>query len=240
MKSLPRIIKNGYSLSQGEAVLIPSGPVPPPEPEETAFAEADPAAEQAALLQQEALRRQAESERLLLETQAQCEALRRETAMEAVRLKQQAMEEGYGAALQEKRAEISGCIARVEALMIQLQQSLDDFLEQYRQDVGRLSLDIAGKVLDRRLEEDDFLLRDLVRRAVSAIKKADWIKVEISDQLPGLIEQLRKELDRADSRVDVEGRPVPRGHCVVQTPEGIVDASVATQLENLRETFHDI
>lgn len=241
MKSLPKIFKYGYGLSQGEAVLIPAGPAPPPEPEEEeALPEENPGTSEADFLRGEVARQRAECERLVREAQLQSEAIRKDAVLDAARLKQQAQAEGYAAALQEEREEIKGCIAQVGTLMDQLQQSLDEFLEHYRQDVGRLALEIAEKVLDHRLQEDDLVLEDLVRRAVSTIKKADWIKVEVSNQLPGLIERLRENLDRADGRIDVEGKAAPRGHCVVQTPDGIVDASVSTQLGNLRDAFGDL
>ena len=120
--------------------------------------------------------------------------------------------------------------------MERLSQDQDSFLRQYQEGLLGLSLEIAQKVLDEAVMSDASLMRPLVQKAVASVKNAEWISVEVSSRLPGLVEELKKELaGRPDlPRTDVMGAELPPGGCRVQTPEGILDASVDTQLTNLK------
>ena len=65
----------------------------------------------------------------------------------------------------------------------------------------------------------------LVNKAVSTVKNAEWISVEVSSQLPGLVEELKKEMAKRQgsvvpeilSLVLVRGRLV--GLCPGLTPQ---------------------
>ncbi len=76
----------------------------------------------------------------------------------------------------------------------------------------------------------------LVREAVSTVKNADWISVEVSDQLPGLVEKLKQEF-AAWKSIQVSGIGLPVDGCFVNTPDGVVEASASVQLENLKILF---
>lgn len=78
----------------------------------------------------------------------------------------------------------------------------------------------------------------LVKAAISTVKKSKWITVEISEQMAGLIQKLEQELRSVgDDKVDVRPIDAPVGVCHVDTPDGVIDASLETQLENLRLYF---
>ena len=123
--------------------------------------------------------------------------------------------------------------------MEQLQKDQDQFLRQYQEGLSALSLEIAQKVLDEAVINDANLMRPLVQKAVASVKNAEWISVEVSARLPGLVEELKTLLTgRPDlPRLDVTAAELPPGGCVVHTPEGMVDASVDTQLGNLAALF---
>ena len=82
-------------------------------------------------------------------------------------------------------------------------------------------------------------IRDAHSQKKKEKKNAEWISVEVSARLPGLVEELKTLLTgRPDlPRLDVTAAELPPGGCVVHTPEGMVDASVDTQLGNLAALF---
>ena len=75
---------------------------------------------------------------------------------------------------------------------------------------------------------------------MAQVKNAEWLEVQISQQLPELAQELRKELQEwTDARhVEVTTDQNELGACVVHTPQGIIDASVSTQLDNLNKRLH--
>ena len=246
MRSLPNIFKPGSLVHTEHTVLIPDIPEPPaPEIEEGGPAEetADfvefrpPVITESDRLAGEEFIRHAQQEGMDI-----VEAAQREAEQIRTRAYQEAYEKGLSDGLEEKRQDISGCIHSVEVLMDELQASLDEFIGQYEREVRDLVIEITDKIITKRLLQDDMELAGLVKQAVSSVKKADWIKVEISDQLPELLEYLQGELslNSYGSTVEVQAKNVPAGTCVVQTPEGLIDASVPVQLDQLRERFEEI
>ena len=136
-------------------------------------------------------------------------------------------------------AEIRGCISRLEEKVSQLEGAQAGFVAEYEQNLKWMALEIASKVLGKRIEEDDTEMASLVKEAVNTVWGAKWITVEISDAMPGLLDLLAKNLHLADggSRVEVHPVQAPAGTCIIDTPSGLIDASVYTQLENLKEYF---
>lgn len=243
MRSLPNIFKPGSLVHTENTVLIPDIPEPPPpeteEEEETAdFVEFRPPVitEADRLAGEEFIRRsQQKAAEMLEQAKRDAEQLRTSAYQEAY-------QKGLSDGLEDKRQDISDCIHSVEELMDALQVSLDEFIERYEREVRDLVIEITEKIITKRLLKDDMELAGLVKQAVSSVKKADWIKVEISDQLPKLLEYLQGELslNSYGSTVEVQAKNVPAGTCVIQTPEGLIDASVPVQLDHLRERFEEI
>lgn len=262
MRSLPRIIKTARLDLSDEVFRIPDGPEGPPlSPEgEESSPETDTAPRQEEPLSPEELERQREearlkrermmeeqsrqkaeelAQRILQSARTERERMLEQTQAEAARLREEARQAAYQAAYAEKEGELRGKLSELDRLMERLQQDQQDFLRQYREGLSGLALEIAQKLIDESIAAHQELMKPLVQKAVSAVKNAEWISVQVSDRLPGLAEELKKELAGRNGLppVDVIAGDGPAGSCVVHTPEGILDASVSTQLENLRSLF---
>lgn len=264
MRSLPKIIKTARLDPSDEVFRIPDGLSGPPpsddreeetetaprtEPEspsvkedrtETAKEREEASLRRERFLEEQARQKAEElAQRILQTAKAEREKLLEQTQAEAARLREEARQEAYRAAYEEKRGELSGKLAELDRLMDQLQRDHRDFLQQYREGLSGLALEIAQKLLDESILAHQELMKPLVQKAVSSVKNAEWISVQVSDRLPGLAEELKKELTGRGGLppVDVLSGDVPAGSCIVHTPEGIVDASVSTQLENLKTLF---
>ena len=126
------------------------------------------------------------------------------------------------------------------SLLNQLAQQQRQYFIRYEKALPDLALEIAGKVMEHAIQTDPLVLEPLVQRAVAQVKNAEWLEVQISQQLPELAQELRKELQEwTDARhVEVTTDQNELGACVVHTPQGIIDASVSTQLDNLNKRLH--
>ena len=120
--------------------------------------------------------------------------------------------------------------------MKQLLQEQADYFKQYADALTSFSLEIAEKVLNTAIQADPQVLGPLVQKAVSTVKNADWLSVQVSSDAPALVARLKEDLSSwaVANRVELLPGLLPLGSCVVQTPEGTVDASVSTQLANLK------
>lgn len=158
----------------------------------------------------------------------------------AAALCEEARQQGYTEALNQTSEELRSCIDQVHALMEELSKRQQQYFEDYGEQLEDLAITVAEKLLFHTIGTDPAQMADLVMQAVQSVKTEDWVTVEISDQMSGLMERIQQQYAAYLSRRPVEfsQKELPKDACVVQTPSGITDASIATQLGNLRQMLH--
>ena len=181
------------------------------------------------------------SRKILQSARMEREKILLQAQEEATEMRETAWREAYRQVLEEKQKEITSCLEEMDQLMNQLRKEQESFLRQYEEGLSDLALEIAEKVLKDSIHKNKELLVSLVKEAVSSVKNADWISVQVSDRLPDLVEKLQGELSTRQDfmrSVEVTGADLPEDGCIVHTPEGVIDASVSVQMENLKTLFH--
>ena len=176
------------------------------------------------------------SHKILQSARLERETLIAQAQEDAKRIRVEAQQSAYQKVLEDKHQQIDECISRVDFLLEDLQKQQQNFLQQYEDGLFSLALEIAEKVVRTSIPQHEELMIPLVREAVSAVKNADWIGVEVSDQLPKLVEALQKEF-AAWKSIQISAAELPVDGCLVNTPNGVVDASASVQLENLKVLF---
>lgn len=247
---MPRIIREGYIVDPKERIEIPGEislphrpPPPPAEGEDGASASeaGEPQDSRNDTMDWE-YEAQLAADSYLEQAQKEADALLADARRQAEELKAAAVAEGRTQAAAEKSTEIQDCIQRVDSYLDAMQATHNQFMTEYESELHDMALEIAGKVLSKRISEDDMELAELVKKAALSARKAEWIQVEISDQLPILMEYLRRELADPEygGNVEIVAQEMAVDGCILQTPDGIVDASVSTQLKNLKEQFGQV
>lgn len=241
-----KVIRPGKLVSSGQVVQIPdiSPPVQCQAVEEEIQSEPSPSVEQSRQILEENSLKQAEeiSRKILQSAREERQKILDNAQAEAQRLREQACEEGRSSAREAKRQDIEACLSQLNALMDELQQEQQAFLRQYEDGLSSLALDIAEKIIGNSIREHPNEMLELVQKAVSSVKNVDWISVNVSEKMPALVEQLKKELPSwTDAQhTDVVASDLPVDSCVIHTPNGVVDASVSTQIGNLKSLFQNI
>lgn len=157
---------------------------------------------------------------------------------EAAQIRQRAYEEGLKKGIAdgyaEKTAAISECICNLENVIPMLEGKLEGFLFEYEENLQYAVLEIAEKVLNHAIEEDELEMLDLVRGAVNSVRDEQWLDVQLSRDSLELIDRLEREFAPLDN-VTVVPQNVPVGSCIIDMPNGKLDASVYAQLRNIKE-----
>ncbi len=240
--SLSKVIKPVHLVTSDEVVQIPDAPLLLENQEEEEISESN----EKQLVTEEQIRHTIEknalekanemSHKILQSARLERETLIAQAQEDAKRIRIEAQQSAYQKVLEEKHQQIDECISRVNLLLEDLQKQQQSFLQQYEDGLFSLALEIAEKVVRTSIPQHEELMVPLVREAVSAVKNADWIGVEISDQLPKLVEALKQEF-AAWKSIQVSAAELPVDGCLVNTPDGVVDASASVQLENLKVLF---
>lgn len=203
---------------------------------------------------------QVQAEAILAEAAEEARKLREKALAqaeeEAEELKRQAHTEGYQAGFAQGMAEgrqeakvqreqmAAAQEKEITAFLKDAVRARDQLLEDSKQDLKELALAIAEKVIHVSLKSSGDILIRMIEAATAKRRRCEWVQVYIADcdakasvnTLPELTEYLSRLSDRV--------RVIPMtgdesGTCIVEMPDEIIDASVSTQLDNLRGIITD-
>lgn len=157
-----------------------------------------------------------------------------ETEAELIRL--QAAEQGRLQGFASVADETKVIAAQVEQSVAMFEGEVAGFEHEYEEQLSWQAFEIASKVLARKLDEDDSVMVDMVDKVVQGVRNEPWIRVEVAQEMTRLMDALIGMYTDQEN-ISVQAAPTPAGSVIVETPSGVIDASLKTQLENLRQFF---
>ena len=206
---------------------------------------------QYAQLQAELILRQAEEDAQQILAQAreqamqECEAIRAGARDEGYR-------EGYA---QGASKALEDSIRDRELTAVRLEQDVRRFLEkasiareemlvQTQHELLDLCIAIAEKIVRVSLRSSSEVIVRMIQSATERMKRQEWVHIYISGCETRGVAQISPALTAALASLSQHVKVVPMGDdeggtCIVETPEEIVDASVSTQLSNIRDVLSD-
>lgn len=185
------------------------------------------------------------------------EQAREEARKEAERLYQEARESGYqkgyaegvaqaleeGAKSQEKQAE--ELLGEVQKFLDRADKALNRQMEENLNDLRDLAIAVAEKVISVSLRSSTDVIGRMVQTALDKRKHREWVYIYIAERDVKRMGQIPASLMSAVSGLSDRVRIIPMaddesGTCVIEMPEEIIDASVSTQLGNIRNLLTDV
>lgn len=172
-------------------------------------------------------------------------------------LREQARQEGYrdgfskgmsDAAEQGKKEREQQAQAQEERLAAFLEkasQQQDDLLERSKDDMRDLAIAVAEKIVRVSLRSSGAVIAKMIQGATEKLKRREWVHIYVAGcDAPGLA-KVTARLTPALSALSDHIRIVPltdeeAGTCIVEMPDTIIDASVSTQLSNIKTLLADI
>ena len=253
MKSLPRIVKEPekdqdirpYDFFAGFRIdKPPEGEEEESEDEaeeESEEEEIDPAAIQAMLEEAEAKART-----LVNDARAQAEYLRRKAYEEG---HEEGRKDGIREAYDEQRRILDEEIQELQSNITEVLNSVsiekEKLLEQYVDDLKKISLTIAEKIVQTSLQSSSDIVKRMIIAATDKITKKQWAKIYITKCGAGVSMEVDTEFLEALSRLSDNIKIVTmdngeEGTCIIELPDEIIDASVGTQLENIKDILNNV
>ena len=147
----------------------------------------------------------------------------------------------YSDALQSKKAELQQSIDSISQKINEMEELQKAYLDNYEKKLKFFAIDIAEKLVCKKIGDDDLFLQELVTKTVSECKGTNWLTLEVSDSLAGLVEAAKAELSKPEYRGVAEVKPIACADdtCVVSTETGAVVATISVQADNLRLAFRE-
>ena len=157
---------------------------------------------------------------------------------ESENIKKAAFEEGYSLGLEQAQKDIEN----VKNTLKNFMNAKNEVFEYIAPDIMEISVDIAQKIIKKELESDPQLIINTIVEVLKLISKNEpkvTIKVRpqsvsfIKDTIPNITYQYG-----IDTKINIVSDPsIEEGGCILETNNGIVDASIDTQLEIIKKVL---
>lgn len=179
----------------------------------------------------------ATAEQMLLQAREACVA-----ELESSKLR--GYEQGYGDGMAAADRETAGTVAAADAIAANVAREREDLLRRSEQDVVKLAIQVAEKLVCGALAAEPERVLDICRGAMRKAFQRDTLTIVAS---PFDLEALRAagpamaaELGGVHHLDFVEERRLPPGSIIVRTPVGEIDATVASKLEVITDGFIEL
>ena len=157
---------------------------------------------------------------------------------ESENIKKSAFEEGYRIGLEKAQADIESFKNELTSFM----NARNDVFEYIAPDILEISVNIAKTIIKKELDSDPQVLINTIVDVLKTVSKNEpkiTIKVRpqsvqfIKDTVPNITYQYGIE-----SKINIVADPsIEEGGCVLETNNGIVDASIDTQIEIIKKAL---
>ena len=263
---MSRVIKAAIWEDKPCIVEAPLPPPPPPEPEN---AEENPGMDekaQAALVA-EIMAQKEQARQMLADAKAECEAMLREAQQQHDAVledaKQQAEvvredaskaghDEGFAAghaegiaqAKEEEKQAILDANAKAEKTLADAKDAEKIYVQQAEQEITDIALHVVDKVLPQHFIDVPQVIPPLVRKALLKIKDQNEVIVHVAPMHYDLVLMAQLEFQgllEGEAKLSVKSdASLNPGDCVLESPNGNVDARLATQLELIKKAVQDV
>lgn len=201
-----------------------------------------------------------ETKDLLEEAMRQAEEMMAQVRVEAEELRRKAQEEGYEDGYRNgyqdgHQEAYSDYKLKLDYELDQFQREMkesiekvtekkEEILDKYMDDLKRVTLTIAEKIIQTSLKTSSEVVKRMILSATSKLKKNQWAKIYITKNSIGSMIQgdvnLLKELTYLSDNIKIITMESEEdGTCIIELPEEVIDASVNTQMENIRDILNN-
>ena len=135
---------------------------------------------------------------------------------------------------------------KLEKYAVDMQHAKEKVTEDYLDDLKNISLAIGEKIIQTSLKSSGDVVKNMILAATEKLKRTAWAKIYISDDpeekaasIRGdadLLRELSKISDNVKIIVMEDAAP---GTCIVELPQEVMDISVSTQMENIKEILNN-
>lgn len=155
------------------------------------------------------------------------------------REKEEAKQAGYAEGMRSQIQNVRQTIEQLEMAVATIEGKQEAYLASSEQDLKWLAIEIASSIMHESLQADETKLAKLVKDAIASQRSAKWLTVEVSGATGALLEKLNEQLCDSDpDRIKLKAvQSAPEGTCIIKMPDGFIDASIYTQIENLKQYF---
>ncbi len=157
-------------------------------------------------------------------------------------------EVGYAIGLQEakesQKKALEGLQEKIANCIEDMEEQRELYLESYLDDLKNISLAVGEKIVQTSLKSSESVIQRMILAATDKLKKVVWAKVYIGTggvamQVQGDSQFIGSLSKLAESVKVILMDEEPLGICIIEMPDEVIDISVETQIEAIRDIVND-
>lgn len=133
---------------------------------------------------------------------------------------------------------------KIVSTINQIEKVKEQFLDDHIETLKDISVAVAEKIIQISLKSSEEIIKRMVIASTEKLKKKEWAKIYIgtskeSIQLQGDPNFMRELSNLSDNVKIIMMNEQEYGTCIVELPDEVMDISVATQLENIKDILNN-
>ncbi|WP_100399347.1 flagellar assembly protein FliH [Bacillus sp. FJAT-44742] len=199
-----------------------------------------------ALKEKERMIRQAhdEADRIQMAVSQEEESSKQRIQLAYEEAREKGFLEGYEAGKQEGKEEYVTAVDDAKHLIQQAKQEYTRYLEEAEPVILNIALAVADRILYQALEEEPERWTDIVKKAVLEVKEQEEVTIFVPpsrfDQIQQQTEEIKELLSYSQMLRIYPDSQLDSGGCVIETSYGRLDASLDSQLKELKEQLVEV
>lgn len=186
------------------------------------------------------------AEQILADARGQADILRQKAFRDGY---EEGRQDGTREAYEEQRRLLDEEVRQLQSNAADVIKSVSiektKLLEQYVDDLKRISLAVAEKIIQTSLQSSGDIVKRMILAATDKITKKRWAKIYITKCDTIVSMDVDAEFMEALSRLSDSIKIITmdngeEGTCIIELPDEIIDASVSTQLENIKDILNNV
>ncbi len=125
----------------------------------------------------------------------------------------------------------------LQSMIEKLQNFYDKIFMEHQEQIARLSVEIARKILARKVDKGDYKIETIIKKVLSKSPTRNDINIHIN---PEDFTNLQNILKKEPLFAGIKFTPNPnigRAECLLKNPKGNIESSINEQLEQIYEAL---
>ena len=156
----------------------------------------------------------------------------------------QAYKEGHEQGKNDAFREYETLVEEAKGIVVTASEDYQDKIESSEETILQLGIKVAEKILDRKLKEDPSAFMSIVHAVIQEVKEQEQVALYVHPEQYSTVIEQKNELEMiVDHHAELSVYPkkdLQPFQCYVESSFGRVDASIDSQLEELRAKLFDL
>jgi flagellar biosynthesis/type III secretory pathway protein FliH len=141
--------------------------------------------------------------------------------------------------LQMQNATLSQAVSALNTAADKIRQFHNNAIARYKDDIARLSVEIARKVLSQKISSGDYKIETIIKEAMHETPDEQALEIHLN---PADLEQckntLKTEFNCSSTGIEFVANPnLARAECLVKSSKGSVESLIDVHLEKISEAL---